>query len=484
MTFEFNTALDLIAKLDEAFPGTQSLIVGGAVRDYLLDAPAHDVDIATNVPFDQLAHYFELQDITKNTVNAQPVSVINHCGIAFEIAQFRTDSVGTDRKSNVATIVSTFEEDSARRDITINAIGLDSSRKIIDPQNGRLDLVNQFITCVGDPDTRFQEDATRILRVLRFGAKLNFLIHPDTLDAVIRNRELLLDRSRISPESIAKEIFKVASNGVSFARFIQLLDATGISELILPEWTALKGFAHDPVHHPEGGGTVQGHILECLVQGGFEDPVTNIAIFCHDLGKAVTRGVKDNGHSNYHGHEGAGVPIVEALFERLRFNDLTQADKEAILFATEKHMLIHYIDDLSIRTLAKLVLINGWTVLKQVGFADEASRGDELFNQAEFTAKIARAEARVANIAKNNDELRLRVKEHVDGNKLLAWFPELESNRKLLSPIMSHLAEFILECIELGETPSQEDIRAVAADNLFDALGLQDLSNAVAASRK
>ena len=468
MTFEFNTALDLIGKLDEAFPGTQSLIVGGAVRDYFLNVPAHDVDIATNVPFEQLALYFELQDITKNTVNAQPVSIIVHCGVAFEIAQFRTDSIGTDRKSNVATVVSTFEEDSARRDITINAIGLDRNQKIIDPQGGRQDLIRELVTCVGDPNIRFQEDATRILRVLRFAAKLNFAIHPDTLDAVIRNRGLLTDRERISPESIAKEIFKAARDGVVFARFIRLLDLTGISSLILREWIDLNGFTHDPIHHPEGGSTVQGHILECLVQGGFtNDPVTNIGIFCHDLGKAVTRGVKSNGQSNYHGHEGAGVPIVEALFDRLRFNDLSSGDKEDILFATEKHMLIHNLRELSTRTIARLVLAKGWNVLKQVAFADEASRGPDLFNADEFTQRIAWAEEKVRNIAKNRDELRLRVKEHVDGNKLLEWFPELQSNRKLLAPLLEFLAEFILECIDLGEIPSQDDIRRVASNELF-----------------
>ena len=468
MTFEFNTALDLIGKLDEAFPGTQSLIVGGAVRDYFLNVPAHDVDIATNVPFEQLALYFELQDITKNTVNAQPVSIIVHCGVAFEIAQFRTDSIGTDRKSNVATVVSTFEEDSARRDITINAIGLDCNQKIIDPQGGRQDLIRELVTCVGDPNIRFQEDATRILRVLRFAAKLNFAIHPDTLDAVIRNRGLLTDRERISPESIAKEIFKAARDGVVFARFIRLLDLTGISSLILREWIDLNGFTHDPIHHPEGGSTVQGHILECLVQGGFtNDPVTNIGIFCHDLGKAVTRGVKSNGQSNYHGHEGAGVPIVEALFDRLRFNDLSSGDKEDILFATEKHMLIHNLRELSTRTIARLVLAKGWNVLKQVAFADEASRGPDLFNAEEFTQRIAWAEEKVRNIAKNRDELRLRVKEHVDGNKLLEWFPELQSNRKLIAPLLEFLAEFILECIDLGEIPSQDDIRRVASNELF-----------------
>lgn len=476
MTFEFQIALDLIGKLDDAFPGTQSLIVGGAVRDFLIGVDSHDVDIATNIPFESLAQTFELQDITKNTVNAQPVSIIVYNGIPFEIAQFRTDSVGTSRKENVATIAQTFEEDSARRDITINAMGLDRNQKIIDPQNGRADLISNTIRCVGNPDVRFEEDATRILRVLRFAAKFPYDIAFDTAVAIRRNRQRLLDRDQISPESIAKEIYKAASgSGVTLARFIQLLDNFGISQLILPEWTALQGFTHDPQWHPEGGSTVQGHIRECLVQGNFEgDAVANLAILFHDLGKATTRGVKDNGHSNYHGHERAGVPIVQGIFDRLRFSDLSAQDKEDILFATEKHMLVHNLRDLSVRTLSKLILSPSWNVLKQVSFADEASRGADLFDQDEFTDRLQWAESRVNNIAKNKDELRLKVKEHVDGNKLLAWFPELADNRKWMAPLLSTLADFILECIDAGAVPSQDDIRTVARDEIWNAQCLLD----------
>lgn len=466
MTAEFQIALELIGKLDDAFPGTQSLIVGGAVRDFLLGVESHDVDIATNVPFERLAQHFELQDITKNTVNAQPVSIIVHSGVAFEIAQFRTDSVGTSRKENVATVAQTFKEDSARRDITINAMGLDRNSNIIDPQFGRVDIFLDLVRCVGNPDVRFEEDATRILRVLRFAAKFSFDIETNTVGAIQRNRERLLDRDQISPESIAKEIFKAATDGIQFARFIRMLDLFGISELILPEWTALEGFTHDPIHHPEGDSTVQGHILECLIQGNFDDPVTNIAILFHDLGKATTRGLKENGHSNYHGHEGAGVPIVQGIFDRLRFNDLSAQDKTDILFITAGHMLIHNLRDLSIRTLAKLVHNPGWNLMKQVACADEASRGPDLFDQHEFTDRLLWAEARVNAIAANRDELRLRVKQHVDGDKLLAWFPELQNNRKLMAPLLTTLAEFILECIDLGEAPSQEDIREAARHEL------------------
>lgn len=460
------SALRLIGKIDDTFPGTQSLIVGGAVRDFLMGSLSHDVDIATNVQFSDLSLLFELQDITKNTTHAQPVSVIKYEGFAFEIAQFRLDSVGTDRKTNVSTPVQTFDEDSSRRDITINAMGIDRDFIIIDPQGGRKDLIDCIINCVGDPNVRFVEDATRILRVIRFAAKFNFDISPNTAAAIFNNAHLLLDRSRISVESIGKEIFKAAGDGQSFARFIKLLDAFNLSEILLPEWTTLSGFTHNPKHHPEGGSRVQGHILECLIQGDFKDAVTNLAIFFHDFGKAITRSIKDDGHSSYHGHERAGVAIVKNIFDRLRFNDLSSRDKDIILYATEFHMHIHNLYKLNIKSLTKLVLSPGWELLKRVGFADEASRGSTLFDAAEFDKKILYAEQRVKNIATNRDELRLRVKHYVDGNKLLEWFPELQNNRKALSPLLDFLAEYILDCFDNNKQLSTDDIYQVAANKL------------------
>lgn len=368
MTSEFSAALALIQKLDERFPGTESLIVGGAVRDFLLDVPVSDVDIATNVPFDLLEKEFDLRDITKNTVNAQPVSVIHFNGFTFEIAAFRTDSFGVEgRANNAPIIVNNFAADSARRDITINAMGISSRNLVVDPQFGRRDLIDQKIRAVGIPAMRFREDATRILRVFRFAAKFNFEIEEDTLQAAKHNKWRLLDREQISPESIAKELFKAASNGPQLMRFIMLLQDAGILHDHLPEFTALEGFTHDPQWHPEGGATVIGHILECLRVSESSDPVVNLGILFHDLGKAVTRGLKDNGHSNYHGHEEAGVPIVQGIFDRLRFADLSAEDKEAILFSVDRHMLIHNLEDLSTKTLVKLVHNPGWNVLKAVG---------------------------------------------------------------------------------------------------------------------
>jgi hypothetical protein len=209
---------------------------------------------------------------------------------------------------------------------------------------------------------------------------------------------------------------------------------------------------------------VQGHILECLIQSNFDSHLANIAILFHDLGKATTGALKTNGQYSYYGHEFAGVAIVKGIFSRLKFNDLSAKDKTLIEFTTAKHMLIHNIDKLKFSTLAKIVLHDGWDLLKQVGFADEISRGKLLFNNQEFTEKIQKSEARVVSFAGTQDKFKNALKEYVDGNKILSWFAsELSgNNRVLIAPTLSHVKEIITNKIGNGIDISQDEIRSIA----------------------
>jgi tRNA nucleotidyltransferase/poly(A) polymerase len=469
MTSEFDNAIALIGELDRIFPGTQSLIVGGAVRDIYLGKPVHDVDLATNIPFEDLAKVCELRDITKNTVNPQPVSIIHFNGFPFEIAAFRADSSGVEgRSNNEATLVNSFALDAARRDITINAIGMNSLGGFVDPEGGISDLENGIIRAVGIPAIRFREDATRILRVFRFAARFGFEIEEETLRVAIHNRWRLSDPAQISSESISKELFKTASSGPQLARFIAALTVANIIPAVLPEISDLIGFTHDPIHHPEGESTVLGHIFECLLASTSNDPVVNLAILFHDLGKAVTRGVKENGHSSYHGHEGAGVPIVEGIFRRLRFPDLSANDKVNILFAVKRHMLMHKLSELNRKTQASLVHDPGWEVLKAVGICDAVSRDRQ--NHVEITkelmSEINSVEARVHAIAKSSDDLRLKVKKYIDGHKVQSWFPITVSRPQLLKPILEGVAEFILDILDEGREPFLSEIIGKAEEIL------------------
>lgn len=296
---------------------------------------------------------------------------------------------------------------------------------------------------------------------------MGFDIDKHTEQAAIELKHILQDRNLISVESISKEFYKAAKTGPSLSNFLIKLQNTKILHDILPEFTTMEGFTHNPKHHPEGGSTVLGHILECLKVSPFHDPVINLAILFHDFGKAVTRGEKA-GHSTYYGHEAAGVPIVENIFERLKFSELSAGDKKAILDAVDKHMLVHKLDELNLKTLSKLILSPSWNVIKSVGYCDEASRGEGLFNKQEFEEKIQRAENKVSSVGGSNENaMKSIIKKYVDGNKVLSWFPQLNKDKPKIKVALSAAEEYVFSKLEAGEEPNEPELKAAISNRIL-----------------
>ena len=459
---ELRVALTLMEEIHKLFPDKEIYIVGGVPRDLLMGNEVDDVDLATNIPFESLQKHFELRNISKN--DSQPVYTILYKGYNYDLAKFREDSYGVaGRQNNVSTETDNFEADTRRRDLTINSFGLDFTGRIVDYQNGLEDLNNRLIRAVGNAKERFSEDATRILRIFRFAAKMGFDIEPNTLKDAIEMKHLLSNPKAISVESISKEIYKAAKSGPALARYFEKLDDAGILEDLLPEFTAMKGYDHNPEYHPEGDSLVIGHILECLKVSRYSSPIINLAILFHDFGKATTRTTNAKGFSSYKGHEAAGVPIVSGIFDRLRFAEVSAQEKKQILFAVENHMLVHNLDNLKTKTLTKLILDDpdAWTVCKAVAHCDEASRGEGLYNEEEFWDKINKAEQKVYSLGQNKDDLRLKIKKYVDGNKLMEWYPVLKKDPKRLRPILDELTEFIIKEMENGNAPTKEDIQKI-----------------------
>lgn len=457
---ELQVALDLMKHIKAKLRG-EIYIVGGVPRDLLMGNPIDDVDLATNIPVEELEKYFELRNISKN--DSQPVYAILWGDYVYDLAKFRTDSGDIGRQANVSTETDSFEKDTERRDLTINSFGLDENGQIVDYQGGLDDLKNKIVRAVGDAKKRFLEDATRILRVFRFAAKMDFDIEENTKRAAIELKHLLQDPESISQESISKEFYKAAKNGITLANFLKKLQDTKILHDILPEFTNMEGFDHDPQHHPEGDAQVLGHIYECLRVSPYHDPVINLAVLFHDFGKATTRGQKDNGFSNYHGHEAAGVPIVENIFKRLRFAELSPQDKKNILAAVEKHMLVHNLDKLNIKTLTKLIQNPAWETIKAVGYCDEASRGSTHFDENKFWIKIKSAEDKVSNIGRSEDETRKKLKQYFSGNKLMEWFPILVQDKSKFKDITSALQEYVLEELNAGREPNDDEMKTIAS---------------------
>ena len=452
---ELRNAVDLMKNIKSIFPSGEIYIVGGVPRDLLMGNEVDDVDLATNIPFEKLGDKFEVRNISKN--DSQPVYDIKWRDYHYDLAKFRTDSGDIGRQNNVSTETDSFQKDTERRDLTINSFGIDENGNIIDHQNGLDDLKNKIVRAVGNPKKRFMEDATRILRVFRFAAKMGFNLDDQTRNAAVELKDILSNPELISSESIAKEFYKSAKSGKTLMQFLKMLQDNKILHDILPEFTSMEGFMHNPKHHPEGESRVLGHIYECLSVSPFTDPVINLAILFHDFGKATTRGEKE-GQSTYHGHEEAGVPIVENIFKRLVFNDLSAEDKKNILQAVAKHMLIHNLDNLNIKTLSRLILDPSWNIVKSVAYCDEASRGLSHFNKKQFEEKIKRAEEKVSNLGGDSEDLRKRIKQYIDGGKLISWYPELYQKPKL-GIILKKAQDHVLELLNSNEEPNDEILK-------------------------
>lgn len=232
------TAIKVIQKLENA--GYEAYMVGGAVRDHLLKKNPHDIDVATNASPLQVK---ELFDRTVDTGIEHGTVLVLQDGNGIEVTTFRTEGTYSDnRRPDSVEFVQTLEEDLKRRDFTINAMAMDREMKISDPFGGTADLAKKIIRAVGDPDHRFQEDALRMLRAIRFSSQLDFEIDLETLSSI--NRQAHLIRS-IAIERIKSEIDKIMVHAKAY-RSMDYLVTTGLADylpagsLFEAQWTRFQ----------------------------------------------------------------------------------------------------------------------------------------------------------------------------------------------------------------------------------------------------
>lgn len=370
-----------VLRLIEA-PGYTALIVGGAVRDHVLGLPMHDVDIATDMPLAQVCEVFRAHDVGKS--KAFGLFVVVHRGWSFEVAGFRGETRFDDQGRSAGMGSSaTFDEDAKRRDLTVNAMGLDLRGKIHDPWGGLEDLRRRVLRGVENPGDRFDEDPVRLLRAVRFAARLGFDLDPATEEA-LRARAGRI--SSAAPERLGDELVKMASTtGDRFAEPVLLLERVALLEHLLPEVYALKGLPHDERRHPEGG--VFEHTLAACRASRVEDPLTHLAVLLHDVGKGLTHEERD-GRPTYFGHEDRGADQAEEISDRPRFSAKW---RETISFVARHHMLVPRLVTMRPSKVFRLVTDENWGVLRSVAFCDQAARG-EAFREAEFFVALDRAE--------------------------------------------------------------------------------------------
>lgn len=302
-------ARNVIGRLRAA--GHRAYLVGGCVRDLLLGACPKDYDVATDARPDRIMDLFP----NSGRVGAHFGVVLVRDGFEqVEVATFRSDFDYSDgRRPDAVHFETDPAQDARRRDFTVNGLMMDAaSGEVLDFVGGRADLEHRAIRAIGDAEARFREDHLRLLRAVRFAARLDFAIAPATFEAIRRNHERI---ATVSAERVRDELTRILTEGGARYGF-ELLDSTGLLEVLLPEIAAMKGVEQPPQYHPEGDVWV--HTLLLLEQLDHPSPALAWGALLHDVGKPPTFRVAER--IRFDGHVEEGVRLAHGILNRLRFS--------------------------------------------------------------------------------------------------------------------------------------------------------------------
>ncbi len=304
--------------------GFEAYAVGGCVRDSLLGKTPNDWDITTSAkPEDMKSVFADFHCIDTGIKHGTVTVVID--GEPLEITTFRLDGEYEDnRHPKSVTFTSNLGADLGRRDFTVNAMAYSKMTGTVDLFGGQNDLKNKIIRCVGDPDRRFNEDALRILRALRFASALDFEIEEKTAQSLLKNRALL---GNISEERIAKELLKLVC-GKGAKRI--LTDFAPVLFEILPELQPMYKNSHDNPHHCYD---IYEHTL-IAVESIDPEPTLRFAMLLHDCGKPAVKKFDENGVAHFYGHQRISAEISAQILARLK---VSNKFRDEILFLVSNH---------------------------------------------------------------------------------------------------------------------------------------------------
>ena len=340
---QFNLDDDVKFILEQLNRNGKGFLVGGAVRDKILNKDPGDYDFATDIEYSELKRIFAGYN-PKEMGAHFGILMINVNGKSYEIAKFRKETgVYNSRYPKDIKFVKTIEEDLARRDFTINSIAYSEQTGIVDLYGGRQDIRRKVIRFVGKPKLRIEEDALRILRAFRFISKLGFNLDKKTAEAIYKKRKFL---TKISKERIFDELSKILMGKFVKKAFIEMKKLR-VLEMIIPEFYYAYNFDQNNPNHPDD---LFNHIIKVIHLCDY-DLVTRFAALFHDLGKINVKIIDAKGIFYFYGHEKESALIAEEELKQLKAsNDFINSVKKIV----KNHMLIY--QDVSDKTLKKLII--------------------------------------------------------------------------------------------------------------------------------
>ena len=302
------------------YHGFEAYVVGGCVRDSLMERTPKDWDVCTNALPEEVLRVFRKFHVIKTGLKHGTVTVmVNHQPV--EVTTFRIDGAYTDnRHPDSVNFVSRVEEDLARRDFTINAMAYNPRRGLVDAFGGREDLAARAIRCVGEPDERFHEDGLRILRALRFAARYDFNIETETAHSIRRNRHLL---TNVSAERIFSELKGIL---VGEGALSMLLGFPEVFATIVPEIQPAIGFPQKTPYHCHDVWTHTAY----AVAAAPADELLRLVMLLHDLGKPARFSMGEDGRAHFYGHPELSAQMAKDILLRLMSDNAT-LDRAVVL---------------------------------------------------------------------------------------------------------------------------------------------------------
>ena len=337
-----NHALTIVKRLQSK--GYTAYWAGGCVRDLLLKRPFSDIDIATSATPDEVLNLFEKTFEKGKAFGVVSILMEDH---EFEVTTFRKEGKYKDGRHPEFVEWTNDKQDALRRDFTINGMFYDPiQKKVIDYVGGKSDLKAKVIRAIGTAQNRFDEDKLRMLRAVRFAARLNYTLEAETKKAIKLMAPLIHE---VSPERIREELLKILTQE-NPEKGIDLMSKFNLLKEVLPEIEMMKGVEQPPQFHPEGD--VYVHTLLVLKHlKKTPNPELAMAALLHDVGKPPTFEVKER--IRFDGHVEVGAEMAQKICKRLRFSN---KQTEHISSLVRQHLKFMHVKDMRKSTLKRFLM--------------------------------------------------------------------------------------------------------------------------------